>query len=87
MIERKTLTMDMDPKAQLGYRLYWKRIALHLNLRDIAAELGVRSTELSAFEKGDFTKLTSDQLVSYLEKLDMSDKATDYLTLMQTEAL
>ncbi len=78
--------MDQDPKAQLGYRLYWKRIALHLNLRDIAAELGVRSVELSGFEKGDFTKLTPEQLVAYLEKLEMSDKAADYLALMQAEA-
>jgi transcriptional regulator with XRE-family HTH domain len=75
--------MDTDLKAQLGYRLYWKRIALHLNLRDIAAELGVRSVELSGFEKGDFTKLTPDQLLAYLETLGMSDKAVDYLALMQ----
>jgi transcriptional regulator with XRE-family HTH domain len=77
--------MDMDPKAQLGYRLYWKRIALHLNLRDIAAELGVRSVDLSGFEKGDFTKLTPDQLIAYLATLDLSEKAQDYLSLMQPE--
>ena len=75
--------MHTDPKAQLGYRLYWKRIALHLNLRDIAAELGTRSVDLSGFEKGDFTKLTPDQLVAYLNSLDMADKAPDYLALMQ----
>lgn len=77
--------MDMDPKAQLGYQLYWKRLALHLNLRDIAVELGVRSVDLSGFEKGDFTKLTPDQLVGYLEMLEMGDKTRDYLALMRTE--
>lgn len=75
---------ETDLKAQLGYRLYWKRIALHLNLRDIAAQLGVRSTELSSFEKGDFSKLTAEQLTAYLGVLDMGDKAADYLALMQS---
>jgi hypothetical protein len=75
--------MDSDPKAQLGYRLYWKRIAMHLNLRDVAAELGTRSVDLSGFEKGDFTKLTPEQLIAYLDILEMSDKAPDYLVLMQ----
>jgi transcriptional regulator with XRE-family HTH domain len=84
--ERQIPTMDTDPKAQLGYRLYWKRIALHLNLRDIAAQIGVRSVDLSGFEKGDFTKLTPDQLTAYLEVLAMSDKAADYLAAMETEA-
>ena len=75
--------MDKDLKAQLGYRLYWKRIAMHLNLRDIAAELGTRSVDLSGFEKGDFTKLSSEQLIKYLDTLEMADKAPDYLALMQ----
>jgi transcriptional regulator with XRE-family HTH domain len=75
--------MDTDPKAQLGYRLYWKRIAMHLNLKDIAEELGTRSVELSKFEKGDFSKLTPEQLIAYLNILEMSDKAPDYLALMQ----
>ena len=73
---------DQDPKAQLGYRLYWKRIALHLSLGDIAKELDTRSVALSKFEKGDFTQLTREQLLGYLEKLDMSNKADDYLALM-----
>ena len=67
--------MDTDLKAQLGYRLYWKRIAMHLNLRDIASELGVRSVELSAFEKGDFTRLTPEQLSAYLDMLELNDQA------------
>ena len=78
--------MDTDVKAQLGYRLYWKRIAMHLNLRDIATQIGVRSVDLSGFEKGDFTKLTPDQLTAYLVILEMSDKAADYLPLMETGA-
>ena len=73
---------DQDPKSQLGYRLYWKRIALHLNLRDIAGELGTTSVALSNFEKGDFTRLTREQLLGYLEKLEMSNKAEDYFALM-----
>ena len=73
---------DQDPKSQLGYRLYWKRIALHLNLRDIAGELGTTSVALSNFEKGDFTRLTREQLLGYLEKLEMTNKADDYFALM-----
>jgi transcriptional regulator with XRE-family HTH domain len=73
---------DRDPKAQLGYRLYWKRIALHLNLRDIAGELGTNSVAISNFEKGDFTRLTREQLLGYLTQLDMLDNAEDYLALM-----
>ena len=73
---------DQDPKAQLGYRLYWKRIALHLNLRDIAGELGTNSVAISNFEKGDFTRLTREQLLGYLTHLDMLDKSEDYLALM-----
>ena len=73
---------DQDPKAQLGYRLYWKRIALHLNLRDIAKELDSTSVAISNFEKGDFTRLTREQLLAYLTQLDMIDKSEDYLALM-----
>jgi transcriptional regulator with XRE-family HTH domain len=73
---------DQDPKAQLGYRLYWKRIALHLNLRDIAGDLDTNSVAISNFEKGDFTRLTREQLLGYLAKLDMLDKSEDYLSLM-----
>ncbi len=73
---------DQDPKAQLGYRLYWKRIAMHINLRDIAPQLGTTSVSLSKFEKGDFTALTRDQLVGYLTRLDLQNKADEYLALM-----
>ena len=73
---------DQDPKAQLGYRLYWKRIALHLNLGDIARELGTRSVALSKFEKGDFSQLTREQLLGYLEKLDMANMAENYYAQM-----
>lgn len=73
---------DQDPKTLLGYRLYWKRIALHLNLRDIAPELGTTSVAISAFEKGDFSKLTQEQLLTYLRRLEMSDKAPEFLAEM-----
>ena len=84
MLEGLTTQMEQDLNAQLGYRLYWKRIALHLNLRDIATQLGARSVDLSAFEKGDFTRLTPEQLTAYLDILGLSDKAADYLALMQS---
>jgi hypothetical protein len=73
---------DQDPKALLGYRLYWKRIAMHLNLRDIAPEFGTTSVALSKFEKGDFTALTREQLLAYLAKLEFADKADEYFALM-----
>ncbi len=50
---------QQDPTTLLGYRLYWKRIAMHVNLRDIAPGLGTTSVALSQFEKGDFTQTDS----------------------------
>ena len=76
---------NQDPKTLLGYRLYWKRIAMHVNLRDIASDLGTTSVALSGFEKGDFTKLTREQLLGYLERLEMLDKADDFLEEMPQE--
>jgi transcriptional regulator with XRE-family HTH domain len=73
---------DQDLRAQLGYRLYWKRIALHLNLRDIAKELETTSVAISKFEKGDFSALTREQLLGYLQQLEMVDKADGYLALL-----
>ena len=73
---------EQDPRAQRGYRLYWKRIALHLNLRDIAPELGTSSVNLSKVEKGEFSALTRDQLLGYLRKLELHDKASEYFALM-----
>jgi transcriptional regulator with XRE-family HTH domain len=77
---------NQDPRTLLGYRLYWKRIAMHLNLRDLAAGLGVSSVALSQFEKGDFSKLTRDQLLAYLKELELTDKAEEYLALMPQAA-
>jgi transcriptional regulator with XRE-family HTH domain len=73
---------DTDPRAQLGYRLYWRRIALHLNLRDIAQDLETTSVALSKFEKGDFAALSREQLLGYLRHLEMVDKADEYLALL-----
>lgn len=73
---------NQDPRTLLGYRLYWRRIAMHLNLREIAPDLGTTSVALSQFEKGDFTKLTREQLIGYLALLEMSDQADSYLELM-----
>jgi hypothetical protein len=75
--------MDLqDPATLLGYRLYWKRIAMHVNLRDIAPGLETTSVALSQFEKGDFTKLSRAQLVGYLNILELSDKADEFFALM-----
>jgi transcriptional regulator with XRE-family HTH domain len=77
---------NQDPRTLLGYKLYWKRIALHLNLRDLGANLGVTSVALSQFEKGDFSKLTREQLLGYLEALELTDKADEYYALMPQAA-
>ena len=73
---------DQNPRTLLGYRLYWRRIAMHLNLREIAPDLGTTSVALSAFEKGDFTKLNREQVLAYLTLLEMSDQAESYYELM-----
>ncbi len=77
---------NQDPRTLLGYKLYWKRIAMHLNLRDIGANLGTTSVNLSNFEKGDFSKLTREQLLGYLDALELADKADEYLALMPQAA-
>ena len=77
---------NQDPRTLLGYRLYWKRIAMHVNLRDIAPGLGTTSVALSQFEKGDFGKLTREQLVNYLTLLELQDKADEFLAAMPQEA-
>ena len=77
---------NQDPRTLLGYKLDWKRIAMHLNLRDIGANLGTTSVNLSNFEKGDFSKLTREQLLGYLDALELADKADEYLALMPQAA-
>ncbi len=77
---------NQDPQTLLGYKLYWRRIAMHLNLREIAPELGTTSVALSQFEKGDFTKLTREQLLGYLAKLDLTAQADAYLERMPEAA-
>ena len=72
---------EQDPKTLLGYKLYWRRIAMHLNLREIAPDLGTTSVALSAYEKGDFTRLTRQQITGYLALLGMSDQVDAYLEL------
>ena len=55
---------------------------MHLNLRDIAPELGTTSVAISKFEKGDFSAVTREQLFGYLKKLELTDKADEYFALM-----
>jgi hypothetical protein len=71
-----------DPRALLGYKASWRRIAKHLNLRDIAPDLGTTSVSLSKFEKGDFSQLTREQVIGYLDLLEMSDQAEAFVALL-----
>ena len=73
---------DQDPRALLGYRLYWKRIAMHINLRDIAPDLGATSVAISKFEKGDFEALNREQVMAYLDLLELGERAEEYFALM-----
>jgi transcriptional regulator with XRE-family HTH domain len=53
-----------------GYQLYWKRIARHLSLSDAAKQVGVRASELSAFERGGTHTLSDEQIATYVAYLE-----------------
>ena len=48
-----------------GYGLYWKRIARHISLSEAAKQIGVRASELSAFERGGTHTLSDVQIANY----------------------
>ena len=53
-----------------GYGLYWKRIARHLSLSQVAKQLGMRASDLSALEQGKDHPLTHDQVSAYAALLE-----------------
>ena len=53
-----------------GYGLYWKRIARHLSLSQIAKQLEVKASDLSALEQGKDHPLTSEQVDAYAALLE-----------------
>ena len=53
-----------------GYGLYWKRIARHLSLSQVARQLGVKASDLSAFEQGKEHPLTEEQVGAYAAHLE-----------------
>ena len=53
-----------------GYGLYWKRIARHISLSEAAKQVGVRASELSAFERGTTHTLSDEQISNYNAYLD-----------------
>jgi hypothetical protein len=57
--------------AAEGYRCYWRRMALHLGLSDVAKALGggIRASQLSAFERGQEHGLTEEQIRAYADYL------------------
>lgn len=53
-----------------GYGLYWKRIARHLSLSQVAKQLGLKASELSALEQGKQHPLTGEQVETYAALLE-----------------
>ena len=53
-----------------GYGLYWKRIARHLSLSQVAKQLEVKASELSALEQGKEHPLTDEQVGAYAALLE-----------------
>lgn len=53
-----------------GYGLYWKRIARHLSLSQVAKQLGLRASDVSALEQGKEHPLTREQVGAYANLLE-----------------
>ena len=53
-----------------GYGLYWKRIARHLSLSQVARQLGLKASDLSALEQGKEHPLTDEQVAAYAALLE-----------------
>ena len=53
-----------------GYGLYWKRIARHLSLSQIAKQLEVKASDLSALEQGKEHPLTDEKVAAYAALLE-----------------
>lgn len=59
-----------ETPSPLGYQAFWKRVARHISLSDAAKQIGVRASQLSAFEKGADHPLTDDQVAALHAYLD-----------------
>ncbi|MEA2510922.1 MAG: hypothetical protein QOF33_465 [Thermomicrobiales bacterium] len=59
--------MDEDVR---GYQSYWRRIARHISLSDAGKQLGVRASQLSAFERGGAHDLSEEQIAAYVAWLE-----------------
>ncbi len=56
-----------DPR---GYQCYWKRIARHIGLSEAGKQLGIRASQLSAFERGKPHQLSEEQIQAYCAFLE-----------------
>jgi len=59
-----------DPR---GYQCYWKRIARHIGLSEAGKQLGIRASQLSAFERGKPHQLTEEQIQAYCAFLEAAE--------------
>jgi transcriptional regulator with XRE-family HTH domain len=55
--------MDEDLR---GYQSYWLRIARHIGLSEAGKQMGVRASQLSAFERGNAHDLSEEQIAAYV---------------------
>ncbi len=53
-----------------GYKAYWLRIARHVGLSQAAKQLGVRASELTAFERAGEHTLSGEQIAAYIAYLE-----------------
>jgi transcriptional regulator with XRE-family HTH domain len=53
-----------------GYQSYWRRIARHISLSDAGKQIGVRASQLSAFERGSAHDLSEEQIAAYIAWLE-----------------
>jgi hypothetical protein len=59
--------MDEDLR---GYKCYWLRIARHVGLSEAGKQLGVRASQVSAFERGNAHDLNDEQIAAYVSWLE-----------------
>jgi transcriptional regulator with XRE-family HTH domain len=63
-----------------GYQCYWLRIARHIGLSEAGKQLGVRASQLSAFERGNAHNLSEEQIAAYvawLQSIEVPPPAED----------
>jgi hypothetical protein len=53
-----------------GYQSYWRRIARHIGLSEAGKQIGVRASQLSAFERGGAHDLTEQQITALFDWLE-----------------